>query len=101
MARSTANGSAQSSGLWSAVLFTFEDSNIQTSAHGRWACFQQGELSVVTAEPLIHFDIEESSGKFGLRITTIKCNGRLIYESSKEIKELVKPLIQTGLRRIG
>ena len=52
------------------------------------------------AEPLIHFDIEESLGKYGSRVTTIKCHGRLMCENAKEIKDLVKPLIQAGRRRI-
>ena len=54
----------------------------------------------MTTKPLIHFDIEESLGKFGSRVTTIKCHGRLLCESAKEIKELVKPLIQARRRRI-
>ncbi len=54
----------------------------------------------MTAEPLIHFDIKESLGKYGSRVTTIKCHGRLMSESVKEIRELVKPLIQAGRRRI-
>lgn len=54
----------------------------------------------MTAESLIHFDIEESLGKFGLRVTTIKCRGRLLCENAEDIKKLVKPLIQTGRRRI-
>ena len=54
----------------------------------------------MTAEPLIHFDIEESLGKYGSRVTTIKCHGRLMSENAKEIRELVKPLIQAGRRRI-
>ncbi len=58
------------------------------------------EVAAVTAEPLIHFDIEESLGKFGSRVTTVKCHGRLLCENAKEIKELVKPLIQARRRRI-
>jgi anti-anti-sigma factor len=54
----------------------------------------------MTAEPLIHFDIEQSLGTYGLPVTTIKCHGRLMSESAKEIRELVKPLIEAGRRRI-
>jgi len=54
----------------------------------------------MTAEPLIHFDIEQSLGAYGLPVTTIKCHGRLMSESAKEIRELVKPLIEAGRRRI-
>src|SRR5271168_61213 len=82
------------------VLFTFEDSENQTNAHTGGRLVSNREIAAVTAEPLIHFDIEESLGKFGSRVTTIKCHGRLIIESAKEIKELVKPLIQAGRRRI-
>jgi anti-anti-sigma factor len=54
----------------------------------------------VTAKPVIHFDVEESLGKYGSLVTTIKCHGRLISENVKEIRELVRPLIQAGRRRI-
>jgi anti-anti-sigma factor len=54
----------------------------------------------MTAEPLIRFDIQESLGGYGLRVTTIKCHGRLMSEGAREIKELVKPLIEAGRRRI-
>ena len=54
----------------------------------------------MTAEPLIHFDVKESLGKFGSRVTTIKCHGRLLCENAQAIKELVKPLIQARRRRI-
>jgi anti-anti-sigma factor len=48
----------------------------------------------------IHFDVEESSGEHGLPVTTIKCHGRLVSDNAREIKELVKPLIDAGGRRI-
>ncbi len=54
----------------------------------------------MTAEALIHFDIQESLGKYGSRVTTIKCHGRLTGEGARQIKELVKPLIEAGRRRI-
>ena len=55
---------------------------------------------VMTAESGIHFDVEDSAGEHGLPITTITCHGRLLSENSKQIKDLVKPLIDAGGRRI-
>ena len=54
----------------------------------------------MTVESGIHFDVEESVGEHGLPVTTIRCHGRLLSENSKQIKELVKPLIDAGGRRI-
>lgn len=54
----------------------------------------------MTAESGIHFEVEESAGEYGLPVTTIKCHGRLVSDNAKEIKELVKPLIEAGGRRI-
>jgi anti-sigma B factor antagonist len=48
----------------------------------------------------IHFDIEESAGEHNLPVTTIKCHGRLVSGNAKEIKDIVKPLIDAGGRRI-
>ncbi len=79
-----------------AMLFTFD----QTNAHTGGSLVLNREVATVTAEPLIHFDIEESLGKFGSRVTTVKCHGRLLCENANEIKELVKPLIQARRRRI-
>jgi anti-sigma B factor antagonist len=54
----------------------------------------------MTVESGIKFDVEESAGDHGLPVTTIKCHGRLLSENSKQIKDLVKPLIEGGGRRI-
>jgi anti-sigma B factor antagonist len=51
-------------------------------------------------ESSIHFDIEESEDEHHLPVTTIKCHGRLVSGNAKEIKDLVKPLIEAGGRRI-
>ena len=48
----------------------------------------------------IHFEIEESKDQYDLPMTTIKCRGRLVSGNAKEIKELVKPMIDAGGRRI-
>jgi anti-anti-sigma factor len=34
----------------------------------------------------------------GIKVTTIKCHGKLISENTNEIKELVKPMIPLGAR---
>ena len=54
----------------------------------------------MTVEPGIRFDVEESEGQHGLPVSTIKCHGRLLNTNSEEIKKLVKPLIDSGGRRI-
>jgi anti-anti-sigma factor len=54
----------------------------------------------MTAESGIHFNVEESAGEHGLPLTTVKCHGRLLSENSKQIKDLIKPLIDAGGRRI-
>jgi|SRR5580658_961455 anti-anti-sigma factor len=47
-------------------------------------------------ESSISFEIEKSEDEFGLPLTTIKCHGRLVSGNAKEIKELVKPLVEAG-----
>ena len=54
----------------------------------------------MTAESEIRFDVQESEGQHGLPLTTIKCHGRLVSSNSEEIRKLVKPLIDSGGRRI-
>jgi anti-anti-sigma factor len=48
----------------------------------------------------IQFEITESKDQYDLPMTTIKCHGRLVSGNAKEIKELVKPMIDAGGRRI-
>jgi anti-anti-sigma factor len=79
-----------------AILFTFD----LTKAHTGVRLVLNREIAAVTEGPLIRFDIEESLGRFGSRVTTIKCHGRLLCESAQEIRNLVKPLIQARRRRI-
>ena len=51
-------------------------------------------------ESSIHFDVEESQDEHHLPRTTIKCHGKLTSGNFKEIKDIVKPLIDAGGRSI-
>jgi anti-sigma B factor antagonist len=50
----------------------------------------------MAAEPLFHYEIEESVDPFGLKVYTIKCFGKLVSETGDQLKEVVKPLIDKG-----
>lgn len=50
----------------------------------------------MSAEPLFHYEIEESVDPYGLKVYTIQCHGRLVSETSGKLKEVVKPLIDKG-----
>jgi anti-anti-sigma factor len=54
----------------------------------------------MSIETPIQFEVEESKDQYDLPMTTIKVHGRLVGGNAKEIKELVKPLIDAGGRRI-
>jgi anti-anti-sigma factor len=54
----------------------------------------------MASESSIHFEIGESEDEHHLPVTTIKCHGKLVSGNSKEIKDLVKPLIEAGGRHI-
>ena len=45
-----------------------------------------------------HYEVEKSQDEVMGRVTTIKCHGRLTNESAGQVKELVKPLIDSGGR---
>ena len=49
-----------------------------------------------------HCELEKSKDKDenGNQVTTIKCNGELVYGTAGELKELVRPLIPLGGRII-
>jgi anti-sigma B factor antagonist len=42
-----------------------------------------------------HCDVE-SSVEDGVKVTTVRCHGRLIHQTAGEVKEIVKPLIPQG-----
>jgi anti-anti-sigma factor len=51
-------------------------------------------------EASFHYDVEESEDQFKVKVTTIKCHGRLTGESGGRLKALVAPLISQGNYRV-
>jgi anti-anti-sigma factor len=51
-----------------------------------------------TPEAVFHYEVQKSGGETAGPITTIFCHGRLVSETSGQIKEVVKPLIPLGGR---
>jgi anti-anti-sigma factor len=49
-----------------------------------------------TPDAVFHYEVEKSGDESTGTITTIICHGRLVGETSGQIKELVKPLIPQG-----
>ena len=47
------------------------------------------------SEVVFHCDVE-SSVEEGVKVTTVRCHGRLINQTAGEVKEIVKPLIPQG-----
>jgi anti-sigma B factor antagonist len=52
----------------------------------------------IAQEPAFHYEVEESADATGWITTRIKCHGRLVNQSTTQVKELVKPLIARGGR---
>ena len=48
----------------------------------------------------VQFEVAQSEDAHRLPVTTIKCHGRLVSSNAKEIKDLVKPLVDGGGRHI-
>lgn len=48
-----------------------------------------------TSEVPFHCDVETST-ETGVKVTTVRCHGRLINQTAGEVKEIVKPLIPQG-----
>jgi anti-anti-sigma factor len=48
-----------------------------------------------TAEAPFRCDVEHST-EDGLKVTTVRCHGRLINQTAGEVKNIVKPLIPQG-----
>jgi anti-anti-sigma factor len=48
-----------------------------------------------TQEVLFRCDVEDST-EDGIKVTTIRCHGRLINQTAGEVKDVVKPLIPQG-----
>jgi anti-anti-sigma factor len=51
-----------------------------------------------TPDAVFHYEVEKSGDESAGTLTTIICHGRLVGETSGQIKELVKPLIPQGGR---
>ncbi|MGO9516901.1 MAG: STAS domain-containing protein [Candidatus Korobacteraceae bacterium] len=45
-----------------------------------------------------HYEVEKSTDEIAGKVTNVKFHGRLVSDTSGEIKELVKPLIAAGGR---
>jgi anti-sigma B factor antagonist len=52
----------------------------------------------IAQEPAFHCEVEESADATGWKTTRIRCHGKLVSQSTAELKELVKPLIARGGR---
>ncbi|MBB5339126.1 STAS domain-containing protein [Tunturiibacter gelidoferens] len=48
-----------------------------------------------TSEVPFHCAVENSTEN-GVKVTTVRCHGRLINQTAGEVKEIVKPLIPQG-----
>ena len=51
-----------------------------------------------TPETVFHYEVEKSEEESTGPVTTILCHGRVVSETSSQLKELVKPLIPHGGR---
>ncbi len=51
-----------------------------------------------TPETTFHYEVESSEDEKKWKVTTITCHGRLVSDTSDQIKQLVKPLISEGGR---
>ena len=51
-----------------------------------------------TPETLFHYEVTTSEDENKWKVTTITCHGRLVSDTSSELKEVVKPLIAEGGR---
>jgi anti-anti-sigma factor len=49
-----------------------------------------------TAEIPFHCEVENSVDGDGVKVTTVRCHGKLINQTAGEVKDIVKPLIPQG-----
>ncbi len=49
-------------------------------------------------ETVFHYEVQKSGDESTGPVTTILCHGRVVSETSNQLKELVKPLILNGGR---
>jgi hypothetical protein len=56
----------------------------------------------MTADTSLHCEVEKSKDKdkdeYGNQVTTVKCHGRVVFQTAGEMKEVVRPLIPLGGR---
>jgi anti-anti-sigma factor len=48
-----------------------------------------------TVETPFHFEVENSVDK-DIKVTTVRCHGRLVNDTASQLKDFVKPLIPQG-----
>jgi anti-anti-sigma factor len=54
----------------------------------------------MTPQQTFQYEVEKSEGEHGMKVTKVRCHGRLVAGNSGQIGELVKPLIPEGGRVI-
>jgi anti-anti-sigma factor len=52
----------------------------------------------ISPQGSFHYDVEQSTNEHAVKVATVKCHGRLVSETSGQIKDAVKPLIPLGGR---
>jgi anti-anti-sigma factor len=58
----------------------------------------KGDTMTTGAEPTFHYEVQKSGDESTGTVTTIICHGRLVSETSGQLKEAAKPLIPLGGR---
>jgi anti-sigma B factor antagonist len=54
-----------------------------------------GDCVTNSSDTVFHCEVE-SSVEAGVKVTTVRCHGRLINQTAGEVKDIVKPLIPDG-----
>ena len=49
-----------------------------------------------TSEAPFRCEVESSVDEDGVKVTTVRCHGRLVNQTAGEVKDIVKPLIPEG-----
>jgi anti-anti-sigma factor len=58
----------------------------------------QGDQMTTTPEAVFQYEIQKSRDESTGPVTTIVCHGKVVSETSGQLKEVVKPLIPAGGR---
>jgi anti-sigma B factor antagonist len=56
----------------------------------------QGDQMTTTPEAVFQYEIQKSGDESTGPITTVVCHGKVVNETSGQLKEVVKPLIPAG-----